>query len=120
MTDWLYNKHHLGYDATNPPFPQPATPHLGPSTKELLHSLRLKDELKSINDDTNNNNNNNNNNNQPPQVYRGYFATANDARTLAAQVRLESRRHQRPCDPTFPMVDSQRRHLVQQLVEAMA
>ncbi|TLD03257.1 uncharacterized protein PgNI_12476 [Pyricularia grisea] len=105
MTDWLYNKHHLGYDATNPPFPQPATPHLGPSTKELLHSLRLKDELKSINDDTNNNNN------QPPQVYRGYFATANDARTLAAQ---------RPCDPTFPMVDSQRRHLVQQLVEAMA
>ncbi|TLD15253.1 hypothetical protein PspLS_10768 [Pyricularia sp. CBS 133598] len=100
MTDWLYNKHQLGYDACNPPLPQPPTPHLGPSIKELLHSLSLKDELKSIND----NNKNNNSNNQPPQVYRGYFANSNDARALAAQVRLESRRHQRGYDPTFPMV----------------
>lgn len=113
MTDWLYNKHHLGYDATNPPLPQQPTPHPGPSTKELLHSLSLKDELKSVNM-------HDNGSQPPPQVYRGYFANSNDARALAAQVRLESRRHQRPCDPTFPMVDSQRRYFVRQLVEAMA
>ncbi|ELQ40450.1 hypothetical protein OOU_Y34scaffold00435g18 [Pyricularia oryzae Y34] len=78
MTDWLYNKHHLDYDATNPPLPQQPTPHPGPSTKELLHSLSLKDELKSVNM--------HDNGSQPPQVYRGYFANSNDARALAAQV----------------------------------
>ncbi|KAI6381186.1 hypothetical protein MCOR32_003642 [Pyricularia oryzae] len=79
MTDWLYNKHHLGYDATNPPLPPQPTPHPGPSTKELLHSLSLKDELKSVNM-------HDNGSQPPPQVYRGYFANSNDARALAAQV----------------------------------